>query len=89
MIIHLGSAYFPKNLIYLRKKYALSRRALARLTGLSEYRLEAIEKELCYPEVNASVLSRFRDIFQLTTEDLAYTDLEHNDPSSCCDKNRR
>lgn len=79
MIIHLGNEFFPKNLIYLRKKYALSRRALARLTGIPEYRIKGIEEGTCYPEVSASGLRRLREIFQLETEDLAGKDLSCNE----------
>lgn len=79
MIINLGSAHFPKNLIYLRKKYALSRKALAKLIGISEYRLNAIEKGMCYPEVDFRTLHRLQIIFELTTNDLGHRTLENDD----------
>ena len=77
MIINLGSEHFPKNLIYLRKKYALSRKSLAKLIGIPENRLCAIEKGLCYPEVDIAVLNRLCQIFQLTADDLSHINLEH------------
>ena len=78
MIIHLGNKYFPKNLLCLRKKYALSRRALSRLTGIPEYRIKGIEEGICYPEVSLSNLRRLREIFQLETEDLAGKNLSND-----------
>ena len=79
MIIHLGNEYFPETLLYLRKKYALSRRALSRLTGIPEYRIKGIEDGIYCPEVSLSNLRRLRDIFQLETDDLSAKNLSNNE----------
>ena len=79
MLIDLGDKYFPHNLIYLRKKYALSRKALARLIGISEYRLEAIEKGTCRPAVEFYSLRRLQIIFNLTTNELGHRMIEYDD----------
>lgn len=75
MIIYLGKEYFPKNLVYLRKKYALSRRALSRLSGIPEYQIKWIEEGGFYPEITSVSLRRLRQIFHLETEDLMDKDL--------------
>ena len=64
-----GSA-FPANLRMLRQQYALSRMALARLTGISQHYLKRIEQETVTPELPREVLERMAQIFCISVETL-------------------
>lgn len=66
---------FGNNLAYLRQKYALSRRALARLTGTTEDILKGIETGTLYPEVPIEVFHRMCEVFHLSPDDLAQINL--------------
>lgn len=75
MIIEMSGETFAKNLVYLRKKYELSRRALAKLIGISPYLLESIEKGITYPSLRLEVFQRLREVFHVDANDLAQIDL--------------
>ena len=75
MIIYIGGDFFGKNLVYLRKKYRISRRAVAKLAGISAYTLEGIEKGVLYPELKAEVFQRLCEIFHVDSNQLTQTDL--------------
>jgi transcriptional regulator with XRE-family HTH domain len=66
---------FAHNLSYLRTKYALSRRALASLIGISPHMLRNIETGIAYPAMDIKSFRRLCDIFQVNGDDLAKTDL--------------
>lgn len=75
MKILLSDDYFTDNLIYLRKKYALSRRALARLIGTTEALLKGIEDKTFYPELPIEAYQRLCEVFHIESNDLATKDL--------------
>lgn len=58
MLIELPDTKLGKNIFVLRKKYYLSRRALASLTGISEYTLRDWEEEWCNPIITWEQLKR-------------------------------
>ena len=66
MLIDLNNTYFSGNIRYLRKRFHLSRRALAALAGISPRELRRIEKAKV--SVDYAVAARFRDIFGLPME---------------------
>lgn len=67
---------FCRNVTWLRKRYYLSRRALAALTGLSEYTLTCMEKREQPLEMPFETLERLSGIFDVSVEDLVHTDLQ-------------
>lgn len=75
MIVLLNAKIFGKNLVYLRKKYALSRRALAKLIGIGENTLRGIEDQTSSPELRLEVFQRLREVFHVDANDLAQIDL--------------
>ena len=75
MIIEMSGDTFPNNLIFLRKKYALSRRALAKLIGLPEITLVRIENGTCVPAMPAEAFMRTCEVFHIDPDSLAQTDL--------------
>ena len=75
MIIVMNGDTLGKNLSYLRKKYALSRRALANLSGAQEDVLKGIEDGSLSPELPIEVFQRMCQIFNLSPDDLAQVNL--------------
>ena len=75
MIIELNDNTCPDNIVYLRKKYAVSRRGLARLSGIREDTLRRIENHVDPPIFEYTVLRRICTIFQVPLEDLIGKDL--------------
>ena len=75
-----GSDEFVKNIVYLRKKYCLSRKAMGRLIGLSEYTIKYMEQEKFPLIISYDVLKRLRIVFDVTTEALlhSYLDPDHH-----------
>lgn len=75
MIIEMGDDTFAKNLIYLRKKHRMSRKALASSIGISQYVLKAIENGVTYPALPLDSFDRICQVFQISPDDLVHTDL--------------
>lgn len=75
MIIETSGDTLSKNLVYLRTKYALSRRALAKLIGISPYTLQGIENGTLYPALSAGAFTRICEVFHVSPDTLAQTDL--------------
>lgn len=75
MIIVMSDDVFRKNLIYLRKKYSVSRRALAKLIGASEWVLQCIEEGTAYPEMQIESFQRICEVFHIHSADLTQIDL--------------
>ena len=76
MRIGISDPVFRRNLVYLRKKYALSRRALARLIGESEWRLQCIEEGTVFAELEIKAFQRICEVFHIHSNDLTSIDLE-------------
>ena len=70
MIVEISNPTLCRNIRYLRKRYALSRRAFCRLTEISPYLLEAIEKEEDRLKFHSRSLSRLCQVFDVKLEDL-------------------
>jgi transcriptional regulator with XRE-family HTH domain len=64
-----------RNLIFLRKKYALSHSALAALTGIRRPLWRMMEREGAVPPLTEERLRRLCQIFNVTTAELLETDL--------------
>ena len=75
MIIEMSGDTFANNLRYLRKKYELSRQALAKLIGISAQTLKNIETGTVYPALDIKAFRRLCEVFQVDANDLAQTDL--------------
>ena len=75
MIIEISIPTFGRNINYLRKKYHLSRRALAALVGISIRLLNRIEQAEPELRLHHDALIRFRDIFSIPLEDLIHANL--------------
>ena len=77
MYIQLDEKIFAPNLAYLRKKYALSQMALAKLTGCGVHYIRAIEKGVAYARLPQEVLDRLCLIFQVTQDELTQQKLRN------------
>ena len=78
MYIEYNQNYHPlgKNLQLLRKQYALSRRALARLVGISEFQLKRLEDGSADPVISDVTLQRICQIFDIEANQLLFHTLE-------------
>ena len=67
MLIEYNPKYHTpaRNIRLLRKKYYLSRRALAKLVGISEVHLKHIEAEENAPVFDSAVFSRLMQVFPI------------------------
>ena len=74
MLIELPDTTFGRNIFYLRKKYKLSRTAIAKLTGISTYTLKDWEEGKRKPILTYDQINRISVIFDLPSEDLIYKD---------------
>ena len=70
MYITVTNDIFGKNLQYLRKKYSLSRMALAKLTGNAAVLIAAWEDCRVYPTLAPDTVERLCTIFQVTSQAL-------------------
>lgn len=75
MIIIPSDEVLFRNMVYLRKKYLLSQRALAKLIGMSVYHLRTIENGTAAPLIQSSELKRLCAVFDVTAENLIHRDL--------------
>ena len=66
---------FVNNLCFLRKKYAMSRRTLASLTGISLPILRMIERREVQPRLSQPLVERLCRIFDVTPTALLESDL--------------
>ncbi len=82
MIIDATGTYCAENILYLRKKYCVSRRALANLLDMSEQILKAIETKSQPPIFFHQRLDRLQDIFAIPLEEILHKDLssQQNNP---------
>ena len=71
----MGDTRLGRNILFLRKKYSLSRKALACLIGISVYTLKDWEEEKSKPILRHDQLNRIATIFELTGEDLVNKEL--------------
>ena len=67
MLIDLNNTYLPGNIRYLRRRFHLSRRALAALAGIPLRELRQMEGK-APPPVDYAVAVRFCEIFGLSME---------------------
>lgn len=66
---------FGKNLLFLRKKYSLSRLALAKLIGTAAVLVGAWEECRVYPTLAPDTLARICTILQTDSHTLLHTQL--------------
>lgn len=66
---------FFRNFRYLKEKYCLSRRALARLLHMSVYAIEDMEKNRWGDELELKKLLRICQIFEVDLNDMVKKDL--------------
>ena len=76
MNITVTNDVFGKNLKALRKKYCLSRIALAKLTGTAAVLIAAWEDCRVYPTLSPEMTARLCTIFQVTTQALIFTPID-------------
>ena len=75
MMIEYGDTTLGRNIAYLRKKYGISRTALANLTGIGYHQLKNWEAERCRPVIDYYELKRLCAIFDLAPSSLVHEDL--------------
>ena len=69
MIIEIGSNVCIQNILFLRRKYNISRRGLAKLIGMHEYTLRNMEEEQIPTTFTREQLERLSQIFNLSYEE--------------------
>ena len=79
MLIEPGNHPFCDNIRYLKKRYCLSRRAFARLIGVSEYTITDWETGLVPAVLYHETCKRICAVFDIQVEQLfhSYLDPEH------------
>ncbi len=70
MPITVTNDLFGKNLLFLRKKYSLSRLALARLLGTAEVLVKLWETCQVYPTLSPDTVERICDLFRIDSKTL-------------------
>ena len=75
MFVNIQDTKLLENVVYLRKRYSVSRRGLARLIGMSEYTLKDMEEGVGLPVIFEDELSRLCLIFETDCETLLHTDM--------------
>ena len=80
MIIELTGTLCAENIRYFRTEYALSYTALARLIGMSPYKLRLIERGEYYPIFSYSELRRLCLVLDVKLEELTDVDFSQNPP---------
>ena len=76
MFITVTNDVFGKNLLFLRKKYRLSRLALAKLMGTAQVLIAAWEECRVYPTLAPDTLDRLCTIFQVDCAALLHAHLQ-------------
>ena len=75
MLVEMSDCTCVRNICYLRQKYAVSRRGLSKLMGISVYTLRGLEEGTIPPLFKSRELMRLCAIFDITMETLVHTDL--------------
>ena len=75
MSMNINAEVFGKNLVYLRTKYALPQKAVARLTGISLPILRMTERGEVIPRLTEDNLSRLCGVFNVTPGELLQQEL--------------
>ena len=75
--MNINMELFAKNLVYLRGKYALPQKALARLTGISLPILRMTERGEVLPRITPQIRTRLCQVLNVTADELFHTDLQH------------
>lgn len=70
LIEYNGNHPVGQNILRLRKKYCLSRRALAKLLGVNEITLRELERGTSLPVIADTTLCRLCQIFAVEPEEL-------------------
>ena len=76
MLIEPGNYPFCDNIRYLKKRYCLSRRAFARLVGVSEYTIQDWEEGSVPAVLDYETCKRICALFGVTVEQLLNVPLE-------------
>ena len=76
MLIEMGDTTLGRNILFLRKKYHISRRGLSCLTGISIYTLKDWEEERVCPVISQEQLKRISEVFNIPTHQLVHKNLE-------------
>ena len=76
MQITINDDTFGKNLLFLRKKYRLSRLALAKLMGTAQVLIAAWEECRVYPVLSPERVARLCTIFMIDSQTLLHTNLQ-------------
>ena len=79
----LNDDLFFRNFRYLRNRYSLSRRALAKLLHVSVYTVTAMEQNRWWNQVDAAILLRMAKIYDVAVNDLLTTDLSALENDVC------
>lgn len=74
MLITVTNDIFGKNLLFLRKKFSLSRLGLAKLLGTAEALVKLWETCQVYPTLAPDTVERICVIFQTDKHSLLFTD---------------
>lgn len=70
MLIETGDRVCIQNIQFLRKKYSMSRKSLAKLIGISEQKLRSLEEEPIPTVFTYQQLTRISQIFDLPMEEI-------------------
>ena len=70
MLIEMGNNICIENILFLRKKYHISRRGLAKLIGIREYLLRNMEEGRIPAVFTREQLIRISQIFSLSLDEL-------------------
>lgn len=76
MLIEMSDTVFGRNILYLRKKYKLSRTALCNLTEINYYFLRDWEEEEDIAVLTWKQMKRLCAVFDISAESLAHTELD-------------
>ena len=76
MLIEMSNTILGKNILFLRKKYHISRRGLSCLIGISIYTLKDWEEERMIPIIDYNQLKRLSEVFNIPGHKLVNNDLE-------------
>ena len=76
MLIEMSDTMLGRNMLFLRRKYHISRKGLSCLTGISVYTLKDWEEERVIPVIQWEQLNRISEVFNIPGEDLVHKDLD-------------
>ena len=75
MLVNIEESMLARNICHLRKRYALSRRGLSRLIGMSVFTRKALEEDKGIPLVFEREWNRLSDVFDIDRKTLLSNDL--------------